>query len=159
MAELPLTPVQTCQCRGDEQGGRDGLFWCACHQLWKNRDWHRLCRYREDYREAWNEGVGPGQLPHVGRSQSEEPVLEGPGTELKKLLAKWWIYDRRGCKCKTYEHIMNMWGPARCEERMDTILSWMRREAKHRHLPFIRALARRFVRKAIRHAEQHYEFR
>jgi hypothetical protein len=37
--------------------------YCQRHGIHKPEAWHKLCKTREDYRLAWNEGHGPGQMP------------------------------------------------------------------------------------------------
>jgi len=55
---------------------------CARHGIRKGPHWFRLCQTREDYRQAWEEGRGPGQSPRVPpRSPPARwtcPVIGGP---------------------------------------------------------------------------------
>lgn len=50
---------------------------------------------------------------------------EGPGTELKKLLAEFGLTDMRGCGCNAKAAAMNRWGVAGCRERFDEIRQWL----------------------------------
>lgn len=147
-----VEPVEQCVCRGDEEAGVNGTFWCQYHQCRKTPQWHKLCQTRPGYREAWNQSRGPGQVK-VG----PDPVPRtrgGPGTELTTLLSKWGIRERPDCPCKSHAAQMDRWGPDRCEERLETILSWLREEARRRRLPFSRLAAGALVRLAIRRARR-----
>jgi hypothetical protein len=42
--------------------------WCERHKMMKPAHWHHLCQTRENYRIAWDEGRGPGQLKATGES-------------------------------------------------------------------------------------------
>lgn len=46
-----IPPPCTCEAPG----------FCARHNVDKGPTWFALCRIREDYRRAWDEGRGPGQ--------------------------------------------------------------------------------------------------
>jgi hypothetical protein len=78
--------------------------------------------------------------------------LSGPGTELKKMLAKFGLKATPGCQCNQRMMTMNHWGCDECERRLDEIVGWLREEAQNRGLPFIEAGARMAVRLAIRKA-------
>jgi len=75
--------------------------------------------------------------------------IEGPGTELKKLIQKIGLRDRPGCACNSRAMLMNTWGPDVCENNLEQIVGWLRDEAKRRKLPFVDSLARILVRRAI----------
>lgn len=80
---------------------------------------------------------------------------EGPGTELKRLLAAWFgITSSKGCRCEARAHRMNLWGCEGCEQRLDTIVGWLKEEAGRRGLPFVRPAAVALVRAAIRSARK-----
>jgi hypothetical protein len=129
--------------------------WCERHQCIKTDHWVHLCQTDPDYFAAWENGTGPGQrVSGDDVSATSVIVQEGPGTELHKLLAKFWIGAKGGCNCKKHAEVMNQWGPEICRERLDTILSWLEKEAHERHLPFIRIIAKRLVLKAIRNTEK-----
>ena len=44
--------------------------WCERHQVNKSKVWHRLCQTDERYRQAWDEGRGPGQTRTVDARES-----------------------------------------------------------------------------------------
>lgn len=81
-------------------------------------------------------------------------MLTGPGTELKKLLAKMGIKSTATCQCNAHAIQMNLWGPDECERKIDQILVWLREEAGRKRLPFVDALARVVVRRAISNARR-----
>jgi hypothetical protein len=44
---------------------------------------------------------------------------------------------------------MDAWGPDECDRRLDEIVGWLRTEATGRGLPFVDAVGRVLVRRAI----------
>ncbi len=75
---------------------------------------------------------------------------EGPGTELKKLLSWFHSPEKRKCKCQTRIQKMNAWGPDKCEQKIETILRWMRHSAKIHKIPFFEPAVRLVIRTAIK---------
>jgi hypothetical protein len=92
----------------------------------------------------------------VGSGLAPPPVVAGPGTELKKLLA-WFSPPRGSCQCEIHRYTMDVWGPARCRERRATIIQWVLAEGEELGWPTGR-LARHaigvLVDRAIRTAEK-----
>jgi hypothetical protein len=86
--------------------------------------------------------------------QPPKPPAKGPGTELKKLLAKIGIVAKPNCSCNTRARIMDERGPAWCEEHLDEIVGWLREEATKRKLPFVDLAGRMLVKRAIRNAQK-----
>lgn len=78
----------------------------------------------------------------------------GAGTELKRILKRFGIKERRGCGCKKYAAQMNVMGIEWCRANKGSILNRLRSTAKERKLPFSILVARRFVRKAIERSEK-----
>lgn len=81
---------------------------------------------------------------------------QGPGTELKKLLA-WFAVESDSCQCESHATQMDAWGPDGCRERMDTIVGWLLEEAERRGWPSgvaSRLAARTIVERAIRRFER-----
>lgn len=81
----------------------------------------------------------------------------GPGTELKKLLARIGIKATPNCSCNAKARRMDLeesQRPGWCEEHVDEIVGWLREEAGKRKLPFLDALGRVLVRRAIRNARK-----
>lgn len=59
-------------------------------------------------------------------SDSQPPApKEGPGTELKKLLAELGITGVQGCGCERKAAAMNRWGVVGCKERFAEIRQWL----------------------------------
>jgi len=77
-----------------------------------------------------------------------------PGTELKNLLAKFGIHATSDCGCRDMAARMDALGPDWCRQNIEQILDVMHVEAKKRHIPFVRAVAKRIVLIAIAKAER-----
>jgi hypothetical protein len=82
-----------------------------------------------------------------------KPLGDGPGSELKALLAVFGIHSSPTCKCNAMARKMNEmevtepgWSLAHIEEVVDV----MEETAKKRNLPFLRTAGRILVRKAVR---------
>ena len=80
----------------------------------------------------------------------------GPGTELSKLLKRFGIEPTPTCQCRAKAAEMDSWGPDECErpERIEEVVAVMREEAAARGLPFIDAVGRLLVRRAVRNARR-----
>lgn len=84
-------------------------------------------------------------------------ATHGPGTELKKLLAKVGIKADSNCSCNARARAMNeneAREPGWCEAHLDEIVGWLREEAEKRKLPFVDMAGRMLVRRAIRNARR-----
>jgi hypothetical protein len=84
-----------------------------------------------------------------------EKEFPGAGTELKKLLAKVGIVATPNCTCNKRAIMMNVRGIEWCEENIDTIVGWLRDEAKARKLPFVDLAGKALVKMAIKRAKKH----
>ena len=73
-----------------------------------------------------------------------------PGTVLSKMIKSLGIGMTDSCSCKRHALEMNDRGNDWCEQNMDTIVGWLREEAKRRNLPFIDALGKLMVSRAIK---------
>lgn len=78
----------------------------------------------------------------------------GPGTELKKLLAKAGLTASPDCSCNARAAEMDARGCDWCEDNLDTIVGWLREQAQARGLPFLGAAGRLLVRRAIANARR-----
>lgn len=80
----------------------------------------------------------------------------GPGTELSKLLKRFGIQPTPTCQCRAKAAQMDAWGPDECErpERIEEVVAVMRAEAEARGLPFLDAVGRLLVKRAIRNARR-----
>lgn len=81
----------------------------------------------------------------------QPPPQNGPGTELKKLLAGWplRIVASPNCSCNARARQMDVNGCDWCEENIELIVGWLREEAGKRKLPYLDAAGRLLVRRAI----------
>ena len=74
----------------------------------------------------------------------------GPGSHLARMLKRRGFSVQKGCLCLERAEHMDRQGADWCEGNQDTIVEWLRLEAKERRLPFLKAYARHLVRRAIR---------
>lgn len=120
--------------------------------------WQQLVDRDPSYRAAWLAGTWPPGPPTGMRITARRPAaptpVGGPGTELKRLLARFWIRDSAGCGCTNHAREMDRRGPDWCEENTDRITDWMAEAARKRSLPFSRFAARILIRRAIRNARR-----
>ena len=82
------------------------------------------------------------------------PPTNGPGTELKKLLARVGITSTPDCACNARAAEMDRQGVEWCEANLDTIVGWLREQAEARGLPFLDVAGRLLVRRAIANARK-----
>ncbi len=73
-----------------------------------------------------------------------------PGTILSKMIKSVGIQMTDSCSCKRHALKMNEEGNDWCEYNMDTVVGWLRDEAKKRNLPFIDAIGKLLVGRAIK---------
>jgi hypothetical protein len=90
-----------------------------------------------------------------------KPPANGPGTELKKLLAGWPFHITASpeCSCNARARMMDeseAKSPGWCEEHLDEIVGWLREEAGKRGLPFLDLAGRVLVRRAIANARREH---
>ncbi|MFO1433547.1 MAG: TlpA disulfide reductase family protein [Candidatus Competibacteraceae bacterium] len=123
----------------------------------------------EEGRVAKPLAVGADKVPALAReavgysAETERAIpsaqavpTSGPGTELKKLLARFGMQTTPDCPCNDRVILMDRNGCDWCAQNIDTIIGWLREEANRRGLVFIEPAARVLVRRAItkaRHAE------
>lgn len=82
------------------------------------------------------------------RTLEEHP--NHPGTILSKMIKSVGIQMTDTCSCKRHALEMNEKGNDWCENNIDTIVGWLRDEAKRRSLPFMDALGKLLVSRAIK---------
>lgn len=73
-----------------------------------------------------------------------------PGTILSKMIKSIGIQMSDSCSCKKHALEMNNRGNDWCESNIDTIVGWLRDEAKRRNLPFMDAIGKLLVGRAIK---------
>ena len=78
----------------------------------------------------------------------------GPGTELKKLLAKIGIKSSPTCSCNKRAKTMDENGIEWCEQNVETICGWLAEESAKRKLPFVRLAGKTIINMAIRRAKK-----
>jgi len=78
----------------------------------------------------------------------EDP--NGPGTVLAKMIKSIGIVINDSCSCRRHALEMNEKGNDWCESNIDTIVGWLRQEAKNRNLPFIDAIGKLMVSRSIK---------
>lgn len=64
----------------------------------------------------------------AGLQVPEHPPETGPGTELKKLLS-WFASPSKKCNCSTKAALMDSWGPQKCRQQREVIVTWLVDEA------------------------------
>ena len=84
------------------------------------------------------------------------PVSRGPGAELSRLLKRFGFEPAPTCSCRAKAAEMDAWGCDECSkpERIEEVVGVMRAEAKARGLPFIDAVGRMLVKRAIHNARR-----
>lgn len=104
--------------------------------------------------DLWTFDVDHQAFPSTPRPADARPETKGPGTEMKKLLAKIGITSTPDCQCNARARYMDEQGPEWCEQNMAEIIGWLREEAEKRKLPFVDFAGRLLVKKAIANARK-----
>lgn len=128
------------------------------------RQFEAICRHRnQDLAAAMAAVVSQdGDLwtideTHPAYPKRPQQVIvgpKGPGTELKKLLGRIGITASPTCGCNAKARAMDARGCDWCEEHIDTVVGWLREEAGKRRLPFLDAVGKLLVRRAISNARK-----
>lgn len=113
-------------------------MWCERHKCWKTRQWQKLCQTRADYRRAWDEGRGPGQVKGgtpgkttVTRKPAQQPRrTKGVGDHLKDVTAELGITMKQGCSCASLAAEMNRRGPDGCRAKREKLVAEMVKNAQ-----------------------------
>jgi hypothetical protein len=98
--------------------------------------------------EAYPRDYAPGFTPRPS---------SGPGTELKKLLGRIGIKASPTCGCTARARQMDALGCDWVAANESTVVGWLREEAAKRKLPFVDAVGRLLVRRAISNARKEAE--
>jgi hypothetical protein len=112
--------------------------------------------------DEWTIDVEHPAYPRVSRLAEPPqpptfPPTHGPGTELKKLLARVGIVSSPDCSCNARAAEMDrreQETPGWCEANLGSIVGWLREQAEARGLPFIDLAGRMLVRRAISNARK-----
>jgi hypothetical protein len=104
--------------------------------------------------DEWTIDVGRPEYP--SRNKRGFLGTQGPGTELSGLLERIGIEPTPTCSCRAKAAQMDAWGPDECSrpERIEEVVAVMREEAAARGLPFIDAVGRMLVKRAIHNARK-----
>ena len=73
----------------------------------------------------------------------------GVGSELSRILAKFFIQPQPGCNCAKNQRLMDEKGPEWVKANRETVVGWLREEAKSRGLPFFDAIGHALVARAL----------
>lgn len=76
MVGQPVVVESKCSC--------DGPGYCTRHGIFKTGHWHLLCRTRDEYRNSWDEGRGPGQS-----GAANQPKPRRRPSKLERAHASW----------------------------------------------------------------------
>lgn len=82
------------------------------------------------------------------RTMEQDP--NGPGTVLAKMIKSLGIVMSDSCSCRRHAIEMNTQGNDWCENNVDTIVGWLREEAKKRGLPFVDLVGKLMVTRSIK---------
>jgi hypothetical protein len=82
--------------------------------------------------------------------QTLEEHPNHPGTVLSKMIKSLGFTMSDSCSCKRHALEMNNKGNDWCVENIDTIVGWLREETHRRNLPFIDAIGKLMVNRAIK---------
>lgn len=94
-------------------------------------------------------GTDPARVLRNLFPKTLEECPNGPGTILSGMISSLGIKSTANCSCRRHAIEMNENGPDWCEANIDTILSWLKTESENRRLPFVEAIARMMVKRAI----------
>lgn len=86
------------------------------------------------------------------KTLEEYPNL--PGTVLSRMIKSVGIQMTDSCSCKRHALEMNDKGNDWCEQNIDTIVGWLREEATRRKLPFMDAIGKLIVNRAIKKSKK-----
>lgn len=77
-------------------------------------------------------------------------ATKGPGKILSESLHWIAIPDEGSCYCNSRASVMDVWGPDKCEEEIDTIVGWLMEGAERHGIGWVPKTVQTFVgRKAV----------
>jgi hypothetical protein len=94
-----------------------------------------------------------GDVWTIDETHPDYPHPKGVGTVLKEQLKWFRIAPTNGCWCDDRAKTMDENGPDWCKENIDTISSWLQEGAKAMRLPYVQAVGRILINKAIKDYE------
>lgn len=89
------------------------------------------------------------------RTLEDDPY--GPGSILASMFSAIGIKSTPTCSCRRHALEMNKNGIEWCENNLETICGWLQEECKKRHIPYVDAVARMVVNRAINKAKKYRE--
>jgi hypothetical protein len=161
---IPLLPIcHRCPFAQLNQPGFKGGA-CACTADPQGRDITVMAKAGECPHDLFKDPANvayppaPNLPPRKAALNAAPPTPKihnpGPGTELKRLLAKIGIHSSPTCYCNKMAAEMDANGGAWSLENADIIVDVMRSEAAKRKLPFVEVGARLLIRRAVKNAER-----
>lgn len=121
--------------------------------LWSGNDYDLIGDWTQDQAEKKIEsliGDNPAKYLRSLYPKTLEENPNHPGTVLSKMIKSVGIQMSDSCSCKRHAIEMNDNGNDWCEQNIDTIVGWLREEAKHRNLPFMDAIGKMLINRAIK---------
>lgn len=94
-------------------------------------------------------GDDPGKYLRSLFPKTLEEDPNGPGSILTNMIKSLGIKSSSSCSCRRHALEMNEKGPDWCEQNIPTIVSWLKDESKKRNLPFVEAVGKMMVNRAI----------
>ena len=121
--------------------------------LWKNDEYDMVGDWTKAQAEAKISdilGNDPATYLRSLYPKTLEEYPNHPGTILSKMIKSIGFQISDSCSCKQHALEMNEKGNDWCESNTDLIVSWLREESKKRKLPFIDAIGKLIVGRAIK---------
>jgi hypothetical protein len=121
--------------------------------LWQGEEYEKLGDWTTAQAEAKILEILGDNPASVIRSLYPKTLEENPnhpGTILSKMIKSIGIQMSDSCSCKYHALEMNDRGNDWCESNINTIVGWLRNEAKSRNIPFIDAIGKLLVGRAIK---------
>jgi hypothetical protein len=94
-------------------------------------------------------GDDPGAFLSSLYPETLEQYPNGAGTILAGMIKSLGIKVTSSCSCKRHAMEMNKNGNDWCDKNIDTVISWLKEESNRRCLPFIEAIVKMMVNRAI----------
>jgi hypothetical protein len=121
--------------------------------IWGNSDYDLIGDWTKSQAEKKLEtilGDNPSAYLRSLYPKTLEEHPNHPGTILSKMIKSVGIQMTDSCSCKRHALEMNEHGNDWCEQNIDTVVGWLREEASRRGLPFMDALGKLLVGRAIK---------
>lgn len=121
--------------------------------IWNNQEYDKIGDWTKNQAETKIKSLMGNDPATYLRSLYPKTLEENPnapGTVLSKMIKSVGIQMTDSCSCKRHALEMNSYGNDWCESNIDTIVGWLRDEAKKRNLPFIDAIGKLLVTRAIK---------